>query len=565
MKTAGLLFLLLLALALPFDVPVFHWPGTALRLTHLEILLALVGVTALLHGLRAPGGNERWCSLPASWRWLWLAIALAALLAAWTAPAFRWNGFVGAARLWAGMVLALATLQLVDTGRQATWLMGALAAGGLVAAAVGLLEVVAAVPLTWLDLFRSGPTVVGPFLRLSGPFNHANQAAMYLEAMLPLWLAAVICSWQRLRRPHWTAVLLAATLLLAQALLLTLSRAALFIGLFSAVATVVLLSRQEGGGSDRRFRLSLVAVSLALFVVAVQVWTTPALKMRLLSEDDADWYRVRLDAPPEVRLAAGQVATLTVSIRHDGRHAWPVTAHNPIRLGARWYRESDDYRLNVESRWPLPETLKPGESVLLDVPLAVPQTAGHYRVEWDLVQEHVTWFRYKGGTPGVTRACVEPAPSAPGTEVVEELFYAVDPSGPPIPRRRLLWNVAWQQFLVYPLGGIGLDNFRLTYGRFLAWQHWNDTIHTNNWYLEMLVSLGLLGALPFFSWMGLLWHELIATVRRTQATAGQIAVAVALLAYGLHGLVDYFLMDRPTGWLFWLLAGLWLAQKGDQR
>jgi hypothetical protein len=553
----GLLCLLLLAITLPFGTPVTWWPGSAVGLTHLELLLAFAGLAALLQAWTYPEVRGR---LPVAWRWLWLWLALAALLAAVAAPAFRWHAFVGAARLLAGMGLVVVTVYLVSDRRQVTWLLAALALGGSAAAGAGLLELVVGTPLAWLDLFRAGPSRAGPFLRLSGPFNHANQAAMYLEALLPFWLALLVDSWRR-RRWRLTAVALTATLLMIQALLLTLSRAAWLIGLPAIALTILLLRERAAGRSCRRARLSMAAISLTLLVVALQLAFTPALRMRLLSADDADWYHVRLEAPPELRLAAGQVVTVTVGIQHDGRHLWPPATRFPIRLGAHWFRQPDNYRLDHEWRWPLPEMLEPGEQMLLTVSLPVPQSPGEYRLEWDLVQEDVTWFAPKGGTPAASRVWVEPALSDSVLPPPTEIFRPVATPGVPIPRRPVLWQVAWQQFLVYPLAGIGLDNFRLTYGPFLAWQHWNNTIHTHNGYLEMLVSLGLAGALPFFTWLLLFGRDVIVTLRRPRLTAVQVALALALLAYAAHGLVDYFLMDRATGWLFWLLVGLWLAHQ----
>jgi hypothetical protein len=553
----GLLCLLLLAVTLPFGTPFSWWPGSAVGLTHLELLLAFAGLAALRQGWTLPEVRGR---LPIAWRRLWLWLALAALLAAVAAPAFRWHALVGAARLLAGMGLAVVTVYLVSDRRQVTWLLAALALGGLAAAVVGLAEVASGTPLAWLDLFRAGPSRAGPFLRLSGPFNHANQAAMYLEALLPFWLAAAIYGWRR-RHRLLTAVALPATLLVAQALLLTLSRAAWLIGLLSIGLTVFLLRETAGRRSNRRAYLSLAAIGMVLLVVILQAWSTPALQMRLSSADDADWYRARLEAPPELRLAAGESVTVTIGIYHDGRHPWPPVTHYPIRLGAHWFRESDNYRLDADWRWPLPEPLDPGEQVLLTVSLPVPHSPGEYRLEWDLVQEDVTWFAPKGGTPAISRVWVEPAVSSAGLPPLSEQFRPVETPGVPIPRRPVLWQVAWQQFLVYPLSGIGLDNFRLTYGRFLAWQHWNNTIHTHNWYLEMLVSLGLAGAVPFFTWLLLLSRDVIASLRRAQLALVSVALAPALLAYAAHGLVDYFLMDRATGWLFWLLAGLWLARR----
>jgi len=36
-------------------------------------------------------------------------------------------------------------------------------------------------------------------------------------------------------------------------------------------------------------------------------------------------------------------------------------------------------------------------------------------------------------------------------------------------------------------------------------------------------------------------------------------VGAGLLAYLIHGMLDYFLLFNATGLLFWLLLGLWLA------
>ncbi|NIQ08933.1 MAG: hypothetical protein GWO23_04380, partial [Gammaproteobacteria bacterium] len=43
----------------------------------------------------------------------------------------------------------------------------------------------------FLTIFRRQPTVAGPFTRLSGSFNHANQTAMFIEATLPFLVASV--------------------------------------------------------------------------------------------------------------------------------------------------------------------------------------------------------------------------------------------------------------------------------------------------------------------------------------------------------------------------------------
>jgi O-antigen ligase len=138
---------------------------------------------------------------------------------------------------------------------------------------------------------------------------------------------------------------------------------------------------------------------------------------------------------------------------------------------------------------------------------------------------------------------------------------------------------------MHPLTGIGLDNFRLTYGRYFnatdlpPGTSWNNTIHTNNWYLETLVSLGIAGALPFFAWSALLLFDIFRNLHLApigdrflpgkspgglpamlSTNVGLPAIAVGLLTYFVHGFLDYFMLFNATALLFWLLVGLWLRE-----
>jgi hypothetical protein len=70
-----------------------------------------------------------------------------------------------------------------------------------------------------------------------------------------------------------------------------------------------------------------------------------------------------------------------------------------------------------------------------------------------------------------------------------------------------------------------------------------------------------LGALPFFIWLGLLGLDLWRSGRQPTASIWQCAIVAGLLAFFLHGLLDYFLLFNATGLLFWLLVGLWLGTK----
>jgi O-antigen ligase len=211
----------------------------------------------------------------------------------------------------------------------------------------------------------------------------------------------------------------------------------------------------------------------------------------------------------------------------------------------------------------LQQALAPGEVLQQEVALRAPKVPGDYSFEWDLIQENVVWFSVKNGLHTSSQVTVLPNPDM-DSEPAETVATTSSAVIPPIPDRRTLWRAAAQLLLDHPLFGIGQDNFRLMHGRVYGWDVWNDTIHTNNWYIETVVSLGLLGSLPFLAWLGFLTIDLIKKVRRPAVRVEQAAVAVGLFAFFIHGLLDYFLAFHATGLLFWLLVGLWVSETREE-
>jgi hypothetical protein len=291
-----------------------------------------------------------------------------------------------------------------------------------------------------------------------------------------------------------------------------------------------------------------------------------AFQMRLSSEGDNEWYRARIEAPENLTIKAGVVQTVTVQIANDGSLMWSSEGEPPIFLSGRWYREPDNARLRGEIRWSLEETLAPGELLAQRVGLRAPSAPGDYRFEWDLLQENVVWFSTKNGLRTSSLVTVLPNPEGAGG-----LPTTIDPTDPgavaQIPDRRTLWRAAGQLVLAHPVLGIGQDNFRLMHGRVLGWTVWNDTIHTNNWYIESIVSLGLVGSLPFLVWLGLLAADMVMKLHQSRyagATVERAALAAGLFAFLIHGLLDYFLAFNATALLFWLLVGLWVSLRQEE-
>jgi N-acetyl-anhydromuramyl-L-alanine amidase AmpD len=117
--------------------------------------------------------------------------------------------------------------------------------------------------------------------------------------------------------------------------------------------------------------------------------------------------------PP--RLLAGQVLTVPVTIKNVGSLAWTWGGGNPVRLGYRYYRNRRPLPMPPirDLRTDVPEDVAPGETVVFQAHLALPEEPGNYTLELDLVHEGIAWFKEKGATPLTRWLTVEaPAPEA---------------------------------------------------------------------------------------------------------------------------------------------------------
>jgi hypothetical protein len=564
----SLLSLVLLVLSLPFEVDALAVDLGFIQVTQIELLLMTTISLAFITVVRQRRWQERgWSKLPAWWAVMGIVFVLASLLAAVTAPEEQANAIRATMRTFSGLALALTVPQIIRQRRDLLWVAGALLVGGLLAAGLGLAEVLIGRPLVGLMLFRPQPTVAGPFIRLTGPFDHANQAAMFIEATLPLLLAAIWLGWQE--RRHWlvgAAVL--AGLLYLQAAVLSLSRASFATIFLSCLAVAGLLSWRTAGRPLKAARLWAGAANLVGLMVLFNTLYSPVLRLRLSSEGDIEWYRVDFQVPEELSLAAGRAVPITVSLTNKGALLWSSDLAQPINLGYRWYRAADERRSSIEFRWPFDTEVRPGDTVTMTVMIQTPDEPGAYRLEWDVIQEDVIWFSAKTGHHTYSQVTVLPDDDEASGLITGGTFTEEDIKIQPIPSRSVLWRLAGERLLERPLTGIGLDNFRLTYGRYLGNDLWNESIHTNNWYIETAVSLGFLGSLPFLLWLLLLGLDLVRNLRSPTLTAGRngiwlVAVATGIMAFLIHGLLDYFILFNSTGLLFWLLIGLWLFARID--
>lgn len=553
LKLLSTLSLMLLVFALPFELnsPIFSIGPLAV--TNVELLLALGLLLAVLRWWQ----EKPRPSLPRYWLWLFLFYG-GVLLSTVLAPEHQTNSVKAALRLFSGTALALAVPQIVRSQRQLRFIVAALLAGGAIACGLGLFETFNNQPASWLTPFRDYASVVGQFVRLSGPFDYANQAAMFIEATIFFWLAWVWWLSQK-NDKNWrhTAVillLLVALLLYLEAAFQTLSRTSwAAIGLTSLIMALLI---DKGSPPRRRLWLALATAVVILFGFNTAV--SSVFRLRLQSEADQSWYQIQLEAPAQWQMEAQEIQQIPITIRNEGILVWQSDVPRPINLGAHWVDANSGIEYS-QPRWPFPTAISPGEQASLTIPLQAPHIPGSYLLEWDIVQEEVIWFSEKNGLTTMSKVTVLASERPLTAQTYQQRF--IPEKELPIPNRLVLWTVAAQLWQQRPLTGIGLDNFRLTYGQVLGANRWNETIHSNNWFLETVVSLGLLGAIPFFIWLGLLALDLWRGGRQPSVTIWQLAIIAGLLAFFIHGLLDYFLLFNATGLLFWSLVGLWLSTK----
>ena len=528
------------AAVLPFELRA-TLPLGPLRLSSVELFLyatlALWGVSRL-----AAPASRRELLDPRRWPGVLRAAALLGLVmlvSAARAPELRGAALKFALRSLSGIGLAFAAADLLRDADTRARALTALVAGTSLAAVAVILEARAPAAAAWLLApFHEQTFQTLGQVRGSGPFQFPNIAAMALEAAVPLALAC-----------GPAGAVAALTLFLA--VVATGSRA----GLVGAMAAGLAIAFVWITRPTRRRAGWVLAAALPVVLVAgVAANGTLTTRLRFWREDD--WYRAAIapaGGPPDrlpARLAPDAAAAELVTVANRGTLAWRHAPPWPVALSYHWV-DADTGRLIERDglRTPLPADLPAGASVTLRAAVRTPARPGRYLLWWDLVQEDITWFSARGDTGWrepvrVGDVAPLPRPSAPVAALADDV----------VPRRQL-WRAAAAMFRDHPWLGVGPDNFRHLFARYLATPSRDDRLHANSLYFETLADLGLAGAAAW----GALLLALAAAARRALGQPWGAAVAIALGTFLLHGALDYFFAFTPTFAMFWLLAGALVA------
>jgi hypothetical protein len=298
-------------------------------------------------------------------------------------------------------------------------------------------------------------------------------------------------------------------------------------------------------------------IALAVLMI-VQLFVNPLLAARLQSENDDSWFQADIQpAQASLTAAAAKVIVQTLIITNTGVRTWPTDGPRPVYLSYHWIQPATRRVLILDGvRTRLPRAIAPGESAIVTANVEVPNLLGTLTLQWDLVQENVTWFGVRGSPVAEVKVNVmseQPAIEAVPLPIPPQLGSA---SSPP---RSELWRAGVKMWLAYPLLGVGPDNFRHVYGTYLGQMEFDDRITANSWYVEVLATSGVIGVIA-----GMLVAAVVVILMRRQwpmlTTRSMrvlaLGLSIALLSFFIHGLVDYFMEFTPTYSLFWLTAGL---------
>jgi hypothetical protein len=542
--------LLLITLAAPFEMqaPLVSLPGQSISNLETCVAVAIVAWAAALAMTRA---------LPA-WRtpltWPWMASLAAMAAASAFSPVSKMNALHMTGRGVAALaVYLLAVNALGGAPGRVRILMTALVASASFAAALAVLEYLRIeTVVVWLRAFRPDFAWVGSQLRAGGPFQYPSIASMYFEVAVACGLGLWAMDRPGDQRGGWTAPLLFGALLLTgDAIVLTYTRS----GLMTVAASILIVGalRVRRWGFDGGTTL-VASLGLALGLLAVTSRPSQALWLRFTTEGQEAWYRMAVEAPPEVAFAPDQILTIPVAVTNLGRVTWDSRVDPPFSFSSHWYDTAGARVVafyGIRNIFPAP--VKPGETVSLDARVRAPREPGRYQLVWDIEYKGRLWFSTEqGATPAVSRAVVAGAPfTAPVAGRSETPRVTGQPG------RLVLWRAAALMLLSRPVFGFGPDNFRLSYGAYAGLPSADDRIHSNNMYLELAVGAGIVGCLAF-AW--LLWSiarvvRELTRLRDDDAAVLGFGVAAALAAIALHGLVDSFLGFTSTYVLFALTLG----------
>lgn len=105
----------------------------------------------------------------------------------------------------------------------------------------------------------------------------------------------------------------------------------------------------------------------------------------------------------DVSAARGKSITVNMELINNGNFIWSLGGEHPVHLSYHILNnQKKDIKFDNE-RYNLPHDLRPGKEVKIDAQLKAPLEPGEYILEFDMVEEGITWFRDKGSLTSLVK------------------------------------------------------------------------------------------------------------------------------------------------------------------
>jgi len=127
---------------------------------------------------------------------------------------------------------------------------------------------------------------------------------------------------------------------------------------------------------------------------------------------DAAFKAMLTPVAPPPRMRAGEKQVVQVHVKNASPTPWPAMGETDgkfaITLRNRWLAPNGEKVVNdLDGGTSLPHDLAPGAEATMSIRITAPKEAGEYLLEFDMVQEQVSFFRDKGSTPARLTVHVE--------------------------------------------------------------------------------------------------------------------------------------------------------------
>lgn len=146
------------------------------------------------------------------------------------------------------------------------------------------------------------------------------------------------------------------------------------------------------------------AFEKALHVPKSALAENPLLAPLLLASNA---YQAKITAPNTLVANAGESVAIAIQVKNDSSVIWQSTAQSGITVGNHWLNEHRKIIQWLDRTVHLPQDLPPAAVIDLSLSVRVPEKAGIYWLELDVVEEGITWFKHKGSSPTFVKVQVQ--------------------------------------------------------------------------------------------------------------------------------------------------------------